>query len=140
LIWFLTLPMPKSSQEEWLSQFSAEDLEKLNAQYDKTNIPTRDTPEQTYAKLKEALKNEDVDAAVECFVEEKRGEWRENLNTIKEKGFMKEMEQDLTELKLELEGDAIMQFSYYTERDGKKYGHFINFIKDSNGDWKIDSL
>ncbi|MFH0854767.1 MAG: hypothetical protein V1891_04750, partial [bacterium] len=47
LIWFLTLPMPKSSQEEWLSQFSAEDLEKLNAQYDKTNIPTRDTPEQT---------------------------------------------------------------------------------------------
>ncbi|MFH0856791.1 MAG: hypothetical protein V1860_02745, partial [bacterium] len=30
-IWVLTLPAPKGSQEEWLSQFSAEDLEKLNS-------------------------------------------------------------------------------------------------------------
>ncbi|MFH1255166.1 MAG: hypothetical protein V1667_01710 [bacterium] len=121
-------------------EYTQEELNKMYPQIRYADVPTRTTPEQTYSALKQALKNEDVEAAVNCFIEEKRGEWRENLKKIKEKGFMQEMEQDLTELKLELEGEARMQYSYSKVKDDKIYGYYIDFIKDINGDWKIESL
>ncbi len=141
LIWVLTLEGPKSVQEEWLDNLTQKDLDQIHALNNKANIPTRTTPEQTYAKLKEALKNEDVDAAAECFVEEKQGEWKENLKKIKEKGFMQEMEQDLTELKLESDGEVLTTYTFDNiDSMGDIIPHHIFFEKDNKGDWKIDNL
>jgi hypothetical protein len=82
----------------------------------------------------------DIDKAVECFVEEKREEWRKSLNEIKEKGLLKEMVEDLGELKEEVKGEAYAQYSYSYIKNSKVYGGYIEFIKDANGDWKIESL
>ncbi len=140
-IWVLTLEGPKSVQEEWLDSLTQKDLDAIHALNNKADVPTRVTPEQTYAALKQALKNEDVDAAANCFVEEKRGEWRENLNTIKEKGFMQEMEQDLTELKVESNGEVLATYTFDNiDSMGDIIPHHISFIKNVNGDWKIESL
>lgn len=140
VIWVLTLPPPKGSQEEWLSQFSAEDLEKLNS-LSHADIPTRTTPEQTYAALKDALKNEDVEKAAECFTEEKRGEWGEVFTKAKETGAIKEI---LNELPEEMtQGDKYDTRAYYSipqEIDGKIFEHSISFVKDSTGDWKIENF
>src|SRR4030042_1556427 len=140
LIYFFSIDVPKGSQDMGLDGYTQEELDKMFPQIENADVPTRTTPEQTYALLKEALKNEDVEAAADCFAEKVREEWRGNLQEIKEKGYMQEMHDDLTELTLEQEGEAIRQYSYGKTVDEEIYGYYINFTKDSNGDWKIESL
>lgn len=120
--------------------YTQEELNKMYPQIRYADVPTRVIPEETYATLRQALIEGNIDKAVECFVEEKRGEWRRSLNEIKEKGLMKEMVGDLGELKEEVKGEAYAQYSYSYTKNDKVYGGYIEFSKDANGDWKIESL
>lgn len=123
------------------------------------SIPTRITPEETYAKFRQALVDEDLNKAVECFVKEKQEEWKKSLYDIKEKGYLQEMSNDLPE-KLEdtyiytedilgksiedvdLNKTSFMNYVYSLKSDTriKPEGRTISFIKSFDGVWLIDSL
>jgi hypothetical protein len=120
-------------------------------------VPTRTTPEETYAKFRQALIDWDIDKAVECFVKEKKEEWRKSLYEIKEKGYLLEMLNDLPE-KLEdtyiyteditqekmgvdyLSDESSVIYYYVPRSDSKKIAQTMKFIKNWRGDWEIGKL
>lgn len=123
------------------------------------SIPTRITPEETYNKFRQALIDGDLNRAVECFVKEKQGEWEKSLNDINERGYLREMVNDLPE-KLEdtylytedilgknikdidLNKISSMNYIYSLKSDKriKPEGRTILFVKNFDGDWLIESL
>jgi len=120
-------------------------------------VPTRITPEETYAKFRQALIDENFDKAAECFVKENREEWRKSLYEIKEKGFLRDMLNDLPE-KLEdtyiytddvtgkdtknrdLDHTAMDSHYYVLKNDPNREAHTISFEKNWDGDWLIEDL
>ncbi|MBI5731907.1 MAG: hypothetical protein HY982_00930, partial [Candidatus Magasanikbacteria bacterium] len=122
-------------------KYSQAELDKMYPQVLNEKVPTRVTPEQTYAKLLAALKVGDLAEASRQFVAEDQAKWLESLQKIKEKGMMEKMVGDLDkELTKGLTGDAMASYSISILKDGIEWGNQIDFIKDSNGDWKIKSL
>mgnify|MGYP001558966946 CR=1 FL=1 len=123
------------------TKYSQDELDKMYPQYPNENVATRVTPEQTYAKLIAALKAGDWEEASLQFTAEKQGEWLESLKKIKEDGLMGQMIGDLDkDLKKVMMDYSIATYSISILKDGEKWGNNIDFIKDSNGDWKIKSL
>ena len=107
------------------------------------SIPTRTTPEETYAIFRQALIDGDLDKAAECFVESQQEDWRKSLNEIREKNLLQEMINDLPidiEIDKDLNKTALTSYEYVVEKNGKGYMHFMSFAKDLNGDWKIEDL
>ena len=116
------------------------------------DVPTRITPEETYAKFRQALIDEDFDTAAECFVEGRREESRTGLQRVKDQRFLQEMIRDLPE-RLEdtykyTEGvenrnlDTISLASYYylLPDDSAREAQTIFFVKNKHGDWLIEDL
>jgi len=123
------------------------------------SIPTRVTPEETYAKFRQALTDGDLNKATECFVKEKQEEWKKSLDDIKQKGYLQEMANDLPEKledtyvftedilgrnieNIDLNKTSSMNYIYSLKSDKriKPEGRTIAFIKSLDGDWLIDSL
>ncbi|MEK9183195.1 MAG: hypothetical protein AAB849_01680 [Patescibacteria group bacterium] len=123
------------------AKYSQEELDKMYPQYPNENVATRVTPEQTYAKLIAALKVGDLDEASKQFVAGQQSEWLESLKKIKEKGLLGAMIVDLDkELGKNMMSGAMAQFMISIDKDGEKWARPVDFVKDSNGDWKIKSL
>lgn len=114
------------------------------------NVPTRITPEETYTTFRQALIDWDVDKAVSCFVKEKQAKYRENLLKAKEEGRIPEIIKKLTNISPEGErvtkgstGDALTSYELlYKEKESdiKFISHSIGFVKDWNGDWRMENL
>jgi len=111
------------------------------------SIPTRTTPEETYAIFKQALIDGDFDKAAGCFTEEKRQEYREAMNQAKTESRISEIIKQLTEIyprgeriTKEYIGDSMTTYEFFIIEDGKKTSHPIGFAKDFNGDWKMENL
>jgi len=107
------------------------------------SIPTRTTPEETYAIFRQALIDGDLDKAAECFVKNQQEDWKKSLIEIKEKELLQEMIDDLPsqiETKEDLNKTALISYEYTVIKDGKGYTHFMSFIKGLKGDWKIEDL
>lgn len=111
------------------------------------SIPTRTTPEETYAIFKQALIDGDLDKAVECFVEQKREEYREALIKAKEEGRIPEILKQLTEIYPRGErivngrnDTSIATYEFFIIENDKKISHPLGFVKDENGDWKLENL
>jgi hypothetical protein len=104
-------------------------------------VPTRTTPEETYAIFRKALVDGDLDKAAECFTEKNRKDWKKSLYEMRDKGFLQEMINDLPEKIENVRRDnSSGSYDYVTEKDGKRYSHVISFIKDWDGDWLIENL
>jgi len=122
------------------------------------SIPTRTTPEETYAIFRQALIDGDIDKAVGCFVEKKRSEWKDGLKRVlADQNLKNEMLNDLP-VKLEdtyveteevinkkmedinLNKISVFDYEYSVLKNGKKWAHAVIFQKDFDGDWKIESL
>lgn len=120
-------------------------------------VPTRTRPEETYTIFRQALTDGDLNKAAECFIDDQQEAWKKSLQEIKENGLLQEMLNDLPD-KLEdtyvytdditgkdtknrdLNSTAISLYEYYVERNGKNYSHTISFVKDWEGDWKLEDL
>ena len=123
------------------AKYSQDELDKMYPQYLNENVPTRVTPEETYAKLLAALKAENLDLASQQFTAEQQSEWLKSLEKIKEGALLDDMIGDLDQkLNKENAGGSIAQYNIGIKQEGKIWAHAINFVKDSNGDWKIKSL
>ena len=125
------------------SDYTQEELNKMYPQIKNADVPTRTTPEQTYAKLREALKTNNLEMAIEQLSEESQG-YKENKDIIKkfynENKFMELYREYPEKINKVHMYEAIAQYEYEYIKDGKTFVYSIGFIKDSNGDWKIDSL
>lgn len=123
------------------TRYTQEELNKMYPQVLNENVPTRQTPEETYAKFIAALKTGDLEEASKQFVVGKQKEWLESLEKIKEKGLLNDFIQDYDKsLREDLKSDVSAQYMISIVEAGKQVARPIRFIKDSNGDWKIDSL
>lgn len=124
------------------ARYTQEELNKMYPQYPNENVPTRQTPEETYAKFIAALKKGDLEEASKQFVEKKQKDWLESLGKIKEKGLLEEFIGDYDQKLINnYKYSTTAQFHIGIEAlSGALAERPIDFIKDSNGDWKIDSL
>ena len=125
--------------------YTIAELNKLYPQYPNVDVQTTQTPEQTHAKFLSALKKQDFDEAVKCCF--KQGDWekmKKNLEEIKKKGYLEQMIGDLSNVKFlsKFNLDEINNTTYYynSERGGKKMGSTIDFVKNNQGLWLIESL
>ena len=125
--------------------YSQDELSALYPQIKYANVPTRVTPEQTYANFREALRTNNLDLAL--------GQIGISSGTNTSKDAASRLKQFYDEGKLnELYAfypekiskanmyESIAQYEYNVSENGKIFVNSMNFIKDANGDWKMDSL
>lgn len=123
--------------------FTQDELNKLFPQIKYADVPTRVTPEQTYANFREALRTNNLELALEQLSKESE-KYDENKSAI-EKAYRESRLHSLSEVYLEELNksymyESIAQYYFIDKEDVKITNYPINFIKDANGDWKIDSL
>lgn len=122
--------------------YSIAELEKMYPQYANVDVATTQTPEQTHRKFVDALKAGDINGAVECCF--RKGDWesmKAGLERVKSENLLDEMIKDVdNNLEKDSVGDNSAAYSVSVMRDGKKFGHKIFFIKNSDGVWLIESL
>lgn len=123
--------------------YTQEELNKLYPQIKYADVPTRVTPEQTYAKFREALRTNNLEVALNQLSvdSEKYNENKADLtNAYSEKRFTSIYASYSDKILEENKSESIAQYYFnYLENNVQKT-HFIDFIKDANGDWKMDSL
>ena len=112
-------------------------------------VPTRTTPEETYAIFRQALIDEDFDKAAECFIKTKQQEYKEALIKAKEEGRIDDVLKKLIDISPRGEkmiegsiGDSSASYEIlYKEEGNEKFtSHAIIFYKDWDGDKKMDDL
>jgi len=120
--------------------YTQEELDKLYPQIRYADVPTRVTPEETYAKFREALRTNNLELAIEQLSEESE-RYDKNKEAIEKAYEEKKLSSIFKEYPENIEKEymyeAMAQF-YFLENDGSRYP--IDFLKDVNGDWKMDSL
>jgi hypothetical protein len=123
--------------------YTEDELGKMYPQIKYADVQTRVTPEETYAKFRQALKDNDLEMAIEQLGKES-AKYDENVKTIAEAYQQEEFEEafDSYPEKINKESmyESIAQYEYDAEENGKVFVNSIDFIKNSSGDWKLDSL
>lgn len=123
--------------------YTQEELNKLYPQIKNANIPTRVTPEETYAKFREALRTNNLELAVAQLAEESQ-KYSENLEKLrkayKENKFIDSSDLYPEKVWRSTFGVSIGSLCYEQTYDNKAVTGCTSFIKDGNGDWKMDSL
>ncbi|MDP2692394.1 MAG: hypothetical protein Q8O88_01995 [bacterium] len=119
-------------------RYSEAELEKLYPENIGEGVATTRSPEETHRLFVEYLKQEDFENAADCcFVKKYRSDMKKALVSIKEDNELAEMIKDLdVELTQNLLLDTHASFLYKSEDSGGS----IEFIKDKNGVWLIESL
>jgi len=123
--------------------YTQEELDKLYPQIRYADVPTRVTPEETYAKFREALRTNNLELALEQFYnEDKTG--KDAVDSVRhffEEGRFSELYLYYPEkIEKEYMAESISQYFYLENKDGHNLRQSIDFVKDANGDWKMDSL
>jgi len=131
-----------ASPEFPYTKYSQQKLEEMYPSHeDNANAPTTRTPEETHKMFVEKLKEGDLDGAVECcFVKDKQEEMKLGLQRVKDGDKLELMISDISVVEQEMMLDTIATYFYVGEIDGKKYANTMEFIKNSEGVWLIESL
>ena len=108
-------------------------------------IITTVRPEETYAKFRQALIDEDLDVATKCFTKEQQEAWRKSLYEIKDKGFLQGMIDDLPEkledsIQRDLNNTSIESYAYVLNNDPQESVRILEFSKSWEGEWKINNI
>jgi hypothetical protein len=137
----LGLASDKFPWRDW----TEEELAKMYPQIKYADVPTRTTPEETYAKFRQALKDSNLDLAIEQFNKES-GKYQENLDILdnfnKENKFgelYQHYSEKITNVSI-YESLAQYEYTYYSSQYKQELVGSLNFLKDANGDWKLDSF
>lgn len=123
--------------------YSQAELNKMYPQIKNAAVPTRVTPEETYVKFREALRTNNLELAVEQLSKESK-KYQDNTNNLqqahKEGRFVSSLKLYPEKYWRSNFGQAMGNLCYEQERDNGKIVGCTDFIKDANGDWKMDSL
>ena len=120
------------------NKYTQEELKKIYPENIGEGVLTVRTPEQTHRMFVDKLKEGDLDGAAECcFVKKAWSDVKVGLKNVAEGNSLNEMIGDLdVELKKDLLLDTKASY-YYTSDDN---GGIMEFVKDRNGVWLIESL
>jgi len=106
-------------------------------------VPTRITPEETYAKFRQALKDNNLEMAIEQLAEEseKYEENKQILTKFYNEGKFSEAYKEYPE-KIEKSSiyESIASYYYFRNKEGQDFKIHISLLKDINGDWKLDNF
>ncbi|MCK4744862.1 hypothetical protein KAS41_02260 [Candidatus Parcubacteria bacterium] len=116
---------------EW---YTKEELkEKFPPQH--IDVPAKNTPEDVYAKFRQALLDDDIEEALEQIREESRDGYMEVfIDNDKFNNWVKSLPEEI--IKEREKGN----YAYYDVDYGTEYKNTATFIKDENGYWQIDSI
>ena len=116
------------------SDYGLEELNALRETHDPKNIPTTQTPKETYSKFRSYLKNGDIDGALSLIYERHYDDYKEVFEQVKKdnevENLYKKLPENITEVSCY---DTIC--TYQADHDS-----FIRFIKNLQGIWLIESL
>lgn len=123
--------------------YTEQELAKMYPQIKYADVATRVAPEETYAKFRQALKENNLELALEQLSKESGG-YSENVGIITatyNQGKFSDIYKKYPEkIEKSYMYESIAQF-YFVEKDNDKITNYpVSFIKDANGDWKLDSL
>lgn len=118
-------------------KYTQEELNKLYPQYPLEYVKTTQTPEQTYAKFIAALKAGDLEGARSFFTEKNSEKYFFEFSKRKKEGSLNVIVTDLDK-KLE-QKESLDTFAQY-KFIGEDVNYVVEFVKNINGVWKIDSL
>jgi len=124
--------------------YTQEELNKMYPQIKNADVLTRTTPEETYAKFREALKTNNLEMAIEQLSKESE-KYEENKKTLEQAhkdGKFAGAYDSLYPEKVERStfGDSSGSLCYDQKQEDGTFVACTSFIKDSSGDWKLDSL
>lgn len=123
--------------------YTQEELNRLYPQTRYADVPTRVTPEQTYAKFREALRTNNLEMALEQLSKES-AKYTENSEKLKkahnENRFMSSLNLYPEKSWRSTFGESLGSLCYDQLYDEEKIVGCSVFIKDASGDWKMDSL
>lgn len=116
-----------------------DELNTLYPQIKNANVPTRTSPEQTYANFREGLKNNDLPTVLaQLFKDSSR--YETNVTAItkayNENKFASIYEKYPEVITQAWMGDTISDYNF--KEQNSEYFHGVQFIKDDYGDWKIE--
>lgn len=103
------------------------------------DAPAKNTPEEVYAKFRQALLDDDIEGALAQITEENREKYREvfedknNIDKIKKIPDVKEIKQ------VEQYGN-FSNYSYYIGEEKEGIPNYIKFTKNKEGYWLIDFI
>jgi len=123
--------------------YTEAELNKMYPQVKYADVETRTTPEETYAKFRQALNENNLEMAIEQLGKEskKYSENVEDLTKAYQELRFGMIYQNYPEKILQEDiSESLAQFYFNYKENDTERTHFINFIKNSEGDWKLDSL
>lgn len=123
--------------------YTESELAKMYPQIKYADVPTRITPEQTYAQFRQALKENNLEIALEQLSKESE-KYEENANTLtkfyQEKKFQESLKYYPENFWKGNFGESFGQLCYKQLQEDGEFIACSDFIKNSQGDWKLDSL
>lgn len=119
------------------------ELAKLYPQVKYADVPTRTTPEETYAQFRLGLKENNLEMVL-AQLDKESGRYNENVTAVRkayEEGKFAEIYKFYpSEITKTLLTESIAQYEYVIKRNNKDFVQGIDFAKDKDGDWKMKSL
>ncbi|MFA5128197.1 MAG: hypothetical protein WC457_04340 [Patescibacteria group bacterium] len=115
-----------------------DELNTLYPQIKNADVATRTTPEQTYAKFREGLKNNDLPTVLDQLFKDS-SRYESNVAAISkaynENKFTSIYEKYPEVITSTLQGDSLAQYVFIYNNGASS--HHVDFNKNSSGDWKI---
>ena len=97
------------------------------------------TPEETLQRFIDTLKKEDTNSAAQYFVSGLRESWRQDLSTIKEKGLLADMIQELKTAALTEKNETSASFTLI-DKNTNEVSKLILTRDNALKKWKISEL
>lgn len=123
--------------------YTQEELNKMYPQIRYADVPTRITPEETYAKFRQALKENNLEMAVEQLSKESEkyeGNKSDLTQAYRENRFNELINDYPEKIWRGTFGESTGQLCYSQQYENKEFVGCSGFIKNADGDWKLDSL
>ncbi|MFA4941468.1 MAG: hypothetical protein WC582_02630 [Patescibacteria group bacterium] len=123
--------------------YSEEELAKMYPQVKNADVATRTTPEETYAKFRQALEDNNLEMALEQLSKDSKN-YKENKEVLikahKEGKFSGALSSYPENVWRGTFGESLGQLCYNQKHEDGEFVGCSSFIKGNNGDWKIDTL
>jgi len=123
--------------------YSVTELAKMHPQIKNADVPTRTTPEETYSLFREGLKENNLPMVLSQLSKDS-ARYQSNVGSIKkafDEGRFAEIYEKYPEVIEESTiGDAFAEYHFEQIENGIILIESIQFIKNSDGDWKLDTL